>query len=168
MSVKQTIETAFDRAGYPGDVNIIHCSCPICRHITEHFRGTKWKDHSLEGLRKHQLALSLFTPEAFQYYLPAFMSQTVDAWSETCLIPFLITKQFLPLRADENQARQEYHAKHIASFTPAQRNAIIAYLREYAKSGTALVGDDIGQAIANLETTAQPAAAAKRQSVTGT
>jgi hypothetical protein len=168
MSVRQTIESAFNHVGYPGDVNIIHCSCPICRHITEHFRGTKWQIHSLEGLRKHQLAICLFTPEAFQYFLPAFLTQTLDSWSETCLIPFLITKQFIPLRADESKERQEYHAKRAAGFTAAQRAAIVAYLREYASSGTALVGNDISHAIAQLEAAGQPAAAAKRQSVTGT
>ncbi len=106
MNVLQTIESAFDHVGYPGDVNIIQCGCPICRQITEYFRGTKWQMHTLEGLRKHQLAITLFTPEAFRYFLPAFMTQSLGAWSDTCLIPFLITKQFLPLREDEATQRR--------------------------------------------------------------
>lgn len=86
--------------------------------------------HSLETLRKHQLAINLFTPEGFRCFLPAFMTQTLDAWSETCLIPFLITKHFIPLSENEDPRRKRDYALRIAGFTPAQRAAIIAYLRE--------------------------------------
>lgn len=150
MNVRQTIELAFEDVGYPGDVNIIRCSCSICRQTSDYFRGTRWQAHTLENLRKHQLALSLFTPEAFQYFLPAYMLATLDAWCETCLIPFLITKQFLPPRSDEDPRRQEHHAKRMALFTPAQREAIIAYLRAYEASGTALVPADVRTAIVYL------------------
>jgi len=151
MSVRQTIESAFAQVGYPGDDNIIHCICPICRNIAAYFRGTRWEVHSLESLRKHQLALSLFTPEAFRYFLPAFMTRTLDAWSETCLIPFLITKQFLPLREEENPHRQQHREQRLTILSPAQRAAVIAYLRAYAASGTALASEDIPRAIARLE-----------------
>jgi hypothetical protein len=151
MSVRQTIEAAFESVGYPGDVNIIVCKCPICRQIIDRFRGATWREHTLETLRKHQLAISLFTPEAFQYFLPAFMINTLGAWTDTCLIPFLITKQFLPLRPEEPPARQQYHARRIEIFSRPQRSAIIAYLREYAASGTALVAGDTTLAIARLE-----------------
>jgi len=151
MSVRETIEGAFERVDYPGDLNIIHCSCPICHHVCDYFHGTKWKSHTLESLRKQQLALSLFTPEAFRYFLPAYMTRTLDAWQDTCLIPFLITKQFLPPRSDENPQRQEHHAKLVGGFSAAQRAAIVAYLREYVASGTALVLADVQRAIALLQ-----------------
>ncbi len=161
MNVRQTIESAFENVGYPGDVNIIKCSCPICRHIVDDFRGTTWRNQNLEALRKHQIAISLFTHEAFQYFLPAFMIHSLGAWGDTYLIPFLITKQFLPLRPAENAARQAHHAKRTALFSSPQRSSIIAYLREYAASGTAPVGDDIACAIANIEN-APPAKSPQR------
>ena len=37
------------------------------------FTGTKWGDHNVKELRTHESALCFFTPEAFRYYLPAFM-----------------------------------------------------------------------------------------------
>ena len=151
MNICQTIETAFDGVGYPGDRNIIHCGCPVCRRIIDHFRGTTWRDHDLASLQKHQLAVSLFTPEAFQFFLPAYMIRSQGAWLDTCLIPFLLTKQFLPPAAGENAAKEAHYVRRSTAFSPAQRQAIVGYLREYAASGTALVAEDVTRAIAALE-----------------
>jgi hypothetical protein len=41
--------------------------------IVDYFRGTTWRGHKVQDLRKHAAALSLFTDRAFRYWLPAFM-----------------------------------------------------------------------------------------------
>lgn len=151
MSIRQTIETAFESVGYPGDRDIINCGCAVCKRIIEHFRGTTWREHTLDSLQKHQLAVSLFTPDAFQYYLPAYMLQSLDAWLDTCLIPFLLTKQFLPPHPEESKTKKNQYAKRCAIFNAQQRQAVILYLREYAASGTSLAPEDVTRAIAQLE-----------------
>jgi hypothetical protein len=37
------------------------------------FIGTTWQEHDAHYLRSHESSLHYFTPEAFRYYLPAFM-----------------------------------------------------------------------------------------------
>ncbi|MCX7885659.1 MAG: hypothetical protein N3B01_00170 [Verrucomicrobiae bacterium] len=149
-SVRDLIETAFENVSYPGDANIIRCSCYLCRAAAKYFRGTRWQTHTLKRLCEYQLAISSFTPEAFLYFLPAYMLQSLDAWGSSALIPFLITKQFLPPRMSEDPQRIQAHAKRMALLSPAQRQAVIAYLRAYKESGTALVDRDIEEAIAYL------------------
>src|SRR5690242_19322323 len=38
-----------------------------------HFSGTRWQDHSVRTLENYTFSLECFTPQAFAYYLPAFM-----------------------------------------------------------------------------------------------
>ena len=42
------------------------------------FSGTTWEEHDAIFLRNHESSLSFFTPEAFRYYLPAFMMAEIN------------------------------------------------------------------------------------------
>jgi hypothetical protein len=158
VNIRETIEAAFANVPYPGDTNITPCRCRDCRAITAFFRGTRPGDHPLDSLQKHQMALSLFSAEALQYYLPAFLLRSLDAWEETCLVPFLITQQFLPSKPGDDIPSQQHRAKRQAIFTGPQRRAIVAYLRAYSTSGGALVTHDVLRAISHLENPDQPPA----------
>ena len=84
MSLKQTIEEAFARGVvYPGDNNITRCpyNCTECQRVAAFFKGKLWTGHTTEELRAQHVALTLSTPEAFQYFLPAFM--LVSLWIHT-------------------------------------------------------------------------------------
>jgi hypothetical protein len=93
----------------------------------------------------------VFTPEAFQYFLPAFLLRSLGAWEDTCLMPFLIAQHFLLPKPGGDPVRQQNRLRCLAILTPAQRQAIVAYLREYAASGTALSAENVTHAIAHLE-----------------
>jgi hypothetical protein len=41
--------------------------------VVDYFRGTTWRGHRVEDLRRHEVAMSFFTDKAFRYWLPAFM-----------------------------------------------------------------------------------------------
>lgn len=151
MNSRELIESAFAPVGYPGDKNLVRCSCPTCRRIADHFKGTTWRQHTLEQLQQHQLALYQFTPEAFHYFLPAFLLRSQGAWLDTCLIPFFITKQILPDKPDNIPGKQTFHAKVMELLSSSQKQALVAYLNEYAMSGTALIREDVTQAIAHLQ-----------------
>jgi len=151
MNTREAIESAFAGVAYPGDDNITVCNCADCRRVTGCFRGTTWRDHSLEQLQQHQIAIALFTPEALQYFLPAFLLRTLGAWEDTCLLPFLIAQHFLMPKPGGDPVRQQARLRCLAILTPGQRQALVAYLREYAASGTALAPENVTQAIAHLE-----------------
>src|SRR5438105_12393788 len=41
--------------------------------IVEYFRGSSWRGHRVQDLRRYEAAMSFFTDKAFRYWLPAFM-----------------------------------------------------------------------------------------------
>lgn len=81
--VKTKILEAFSTTSYPGDENLVADGSgydPECREIASAFVGKDWRKISVETLRIYAEALPLFTPVAFQYYLPAYMIGCVDSY----------------------------------------------------------------------------------------
>jgi hypothetical protein len=70
---EKTIERAFATVHRPSDENL--CASVGYEELkdTEPFRGRDWRDLDPAVLLRHQYALFWFTPEAFHYYLPAFL-----------------------------------------------------------------------------------------------
>ena len=96
MSLKETIKAAFAGVPYPGDNNITRCPyhCKPCQEISDYFKQKGWEGHSVEDLRDHHTALSLFTPEAFHYFLPAFMLASLESYAFTSSVLPVCTKEF--------------------------------------------------------------------------
>ena len=44
----------------------------------ECFQNTVWEDHDAKNLRKYSSSICFLTPEAFAYYLPAFMLAEIN------------------------------------------------------------------------------------------
>ena len=154
MTTRELIEAAFAEVPYPGDDNIgDDMSCGECKDIAEHFRGTTWGDHFLAELQKQQSALSFFSPEALQYFLPAYMIASMGHWKEADMIPSSILYRWLPSKPDETDAMRQYRIERQSIFSSAQRATIAAYLREYAAYDDPCRGEgDIAIAIDKLLT----------------
>jgi hypothetical protein len=102
-ALRRKIEKAFASVSYPGDENITRPAhsmpggrryrCDECMEIAQIFRGKKWQDWKDEPLKLvgsavvEQGALSLFKPEAFQYYLPLFLIAATAFYEKANLIP---------------------------------------------------------------------------------
>jgi hypothetical protein len=125
MSLKQNIEVAFANVPYPGDNNITHCPyhCAECRRVAEYFKGKQWTGYPIEELRNNNVALSLFTPEAFQYFLPAFMLASIDSYEKGDIIPDAIRFHF----EYSHEAKGHFNVR-MSKLSPAQRKVIIDYL----------------------------------------
>lgn len=152
MTVRESIESAFADVPYPGDDRIAdHQDCPECDDVRQHFRGATWCGHTVAELQQYQSVLPLFTPAALQYFLPAYMLVSLDAWSEADMIPFSILQMCLPPRSDTDAGLHRYHDERFSIFTPSQRAAIAAYLQEWVRSDShALGADDIPSAVERL------------------
>jgi hypothetical protein len=91
----EQIEQTFASVLYPGDNRICIGVTDEDRRLlgTEQaeieaaFKGLHWREVPLEVLNCHQSALSFFSPEAFRFYLPAFMlaSLGVPRWPSDLL-----------------------------------------------------------------------------------
>lgn len=155
MSLRESIKAAFATVSYPGDENITRCThdeCLECADIAAHFQGVNGCDCTLEQLWKYRSAISMFTPEALHYFLPAFMLQSLGHWDDFDEIPFSIACQFLPAKADTSTDEQEYRTKRRTIFNRQQREAIAEYLREFSLSDSPLIGTEVEQAISRLMT----------------
>jgi hypothetical protein len=132
MALKQTIEEAFASVPYPGDNNITRCpyNCSECRRIAGFFKGKQWTGHVAEELRPYHVALSLFTPEAFHYFLPAFMLVSLARYEKGDVIPDAVRFHF-----EYSQEIQGHFAVRMSKFSAEQRHAIIDYLIEMEIKG---------------------------------
>ncbi len=132
MTLKQTIERAFAGTPLPHDDNITHCSyhCTECTRIAEFFKGRAASGLTLEELRAEHNALTLFTPDAFQYYLPAFMLVSLDHYEKGDVIPDAIRFHF-----ECSHEMKSQFAVRLSRFTPEQREAIIDYLTYLEEKG---------------------------------
>jgi hypothetical protein len=91
------IEEAFAKVPYPGDEHILHCSydkqwggtlngpCRECAEAIQYFKGKGQMAHVPGELGWMSFALASFTPEAFSYWLPAFLEVAIsnpeEGWS---------------------------------------------------------------------------------------
>ena len=81
------------------------------------------------------------------------MLVSLGAWREVDDIPFSIMYMCLPSDPSEEAGLQEHGRVRFEIFTPRQREAIAAYLREWAVSDSPFVeahADDIPRAIKRL------------------
>lgn len=135
------IEHAFADTVYPGDDLIDADHCPECAEIYEAFRGKQWESLTdVRLLREHYLALSSLYPEAFRYYLPAFMrAALIDPKTADIIVDALEHQLSEPQNGtltDEEvrevygyQATKNYWLRRLSGFTPEQKQAIKAYLQ---------------------------------------
>lgn len=125
MMLRETIEQAFADVPYPGDDNITRCpyNCSECRRIASFFKGKPGTGHAAEELRGYHVALSLFTPEAFHFFLPGFMLASMDSYEKGDVIPDAIRFHF-----EYSHEMKDYFDVRMSKLTPEQRHAIIDYL----------------------------------------
>ncbi len=72
--VAAQIEAAFADTPSPGtEYDDISATKYDDEGIVDYFRGTTWRGHRVQDLRRHEAAMSFFTDKAFRYWLPAFM-----------------------------------------------------------------------------------------------
>ena len=77
MQLVTMIEEVFRNSEYPSD-GAISVVTSDDEGTTEHFSGTHWKDHSGDTLANFSSSITFLTPEAFAYFLPAFMIAALD------------------------------------------------------------------------------------------
>lgn len=135
------IEQAFSTAQYPQGYKLTNCkwNCDECAEIAEAFEGKHWTSlRDIRFLRKHQEALHLLQPEAFRYYLPAFMlgylRTRADSWGIPDKLEFILTPPETEGADAEDWlaktgiTKMDYFLGRVSGFTPQQKAAIKTYL----------------------------------------
>jgi hypothetical protein len=137
----ERIERAFAHLPYPGDNRIVAHSYPGLAddNISEEgriaavFRGKHWKDLTLGDLARYSATLSFLSPEAYRFYLPAYLLALIRLSPEEMervpqagdLEGSLLYS--LQPAADTEGLWNFIHQK-IDSLTPDQKSAVQAFL----------------------------------------
>ena len=120
-NLRQQLLAAFADAQYPGDDRIAKCTweqCRECETIRQDLRGQTPSTLSEEILDR--TSLPLLFPEAFRYFIPAYMCYTAEHPDSS--IAFFTIISLGPPDYDD------FLRKRFRLFTPAERDAVIACL----------------------------------------
>jgi hypothetical protein len=124
MDLRGRIETAFATVSPPAPDNLVVPTYDD-EGVVLFFRGKSWRELSVEDLRRHEVALSFFSAEAFRYYLPAFMLADLDDPVRADIIGPGILFHFSPPSpywAPQLRSR-------LALFSREQKDAIVQFVR---------------------------------------
>ena len=148
-SVLGQIEEAFGDLPYPGDDHLIAPSSLQTaegQRLYNDWKGRDWRSLSLQELRHHAESIFFLTPEAFRYYLPAYLSASVRDSEGVDIIPETLAFALTPPAGDDPVASKKQ--ARIAAFDDRQRRAIAAFLEFLASQGDELDAAQFDKALA--------------------
>ena len=117
---ERIIRAAFEETpAPPGKLTSLHDD----EGVSKYFSGTHWDGHSARDLRGNAAALSFFEPDAFRYYLPAFMLAELKDPETADIIAEGIAFNF---------QQREIRERLLPEFSSREIDAILAFLRECA------------------------------------
>ena len=131
-TVRGAIERAFADVPYPGDDNIVtrsKCMDLERDDVERAFKGKHWRDvlaYPVEFFRYHNSALSFFTPEAYQFYVPAYLIATAENYAQVDVVSDAVV---FSLKADGRSPESlAFYKVRMMRLTSAQREAIRLFL----------------------------------------
>jgi len=74
----ERIRSQFPKTEPPPTDQITNHECPSCRRIREGLSGVKWWEAEPELIRNNYDSLPFFTNEAFHYFFPAYMINSLS------------------------------------------------------------------------------------------
>ena len=140
MTLAEEIEAVFRDAVYPAGDPISESRYD--EGTTNVFAGTHWRDHSPQQLEFHTFALNVMTPQAFAFFLPAFLLGSLRP-DVPGLRDSLITKLCPP----KHDVRRPSYFAWWQLLTTGQRRVIIEFLKLAARDNPG----HLDQTVASLE-----------------
>jgi len=126
--LQHEIEAAFANVQYPGDERLVYDASGYhleCNEVLAAFKGKHWKDVSLETLLYHSDGVYSFTPEAYRFYLPAYLLAGSLDYDRADMIPFTVVMSLIP--PPDARDLTNYRLR-MEGFTPGQRRVIKSFL----------------------------------------
>ncbi len=142
--VAAQIEEAFAQTPYPGDTNIGKPDSDS-EALTRAFWGKNWRDVQLATLSNYHVDLPLMTPDAFRYYVPAFMLAVMFYYHHVSTLPIglmhsltppdpTLLQKYLDKKTDPLKHSQiTDFLNRVGTFTLPEKAAIRTFLENYTK-----------------------------------
>jgi hypothetical protein len=123
------IRKAFASSQYPGDNRLVYDNSGShleCNQVADAFKGKHWADLPVDFLRRHADSMFFFTPEAYRFYLPAYLLAAVLSYRDADVIPNNLVHTFIP-PASEGPERERFESR-THGFDAQQRLATKMFL----------------------------------------
>ena len=128
MQLTEQIERAFADVPYPGDDRIVENPADLeSSNLRNRFKGKHWSTLSLKTLMDERSGLPLLTPEAFRFFIPAYLHVSVVRPNEVDVIPENVVFHLTPPGQKGESA--EWFWSVVSGFTLAQKQVIRAFMR---------------------------------------
>ena len=140
--LRDRVVQAFKDAPYPGDDNLIRNPLAVqmddYAQIVAHCKGKHWQELDRQAIVNNDVNLPFFSPEAFRFYLPAFLVVALEdpEGNEFDKIVF----NLLPPPPNDSED-VEYFAKMVAGLSRTQREVIRDFLELVAEEEADLPPD---------------------------
>lgn len=135
------IEKAFASVEHPGERRLVDPDDKYARsEIEGFFPNVHWRDVTPEAFENNCDALAFFTPEAWQYYLPAFLCWTLKSFrtSDSCTVDFTIYN----LALEKKKSLRQRSLSNFSRLTEDQTKAVVAFL-EFMRDYTDGLADEL-------------------------
>lgn len=129
--LKSEIIKAFAETEQPAKDNIALHECEECRSVREDFANVKWQEASNDLLEDNFGQISLFSSQAFNYFLPAYLLYTLNNFDDGSLGVCEFTLYAVTPDKnwkDKNGTISFYWIKQFSLFTSAQMNCVYQFL----------------------------------------
>lgn len=125
--LKQRIFKAFEDVPYPKSTIAPH-ECDECRDVRKTFAGKNWKTIPAAILEENYGIIPLFSPEAFNYFLPAYLIHSLGNFGEKYDTTCEFTIYAVSPDNEDIKNRLDYWKQKFADFTTEQMNCIYEFL----------------------------------------
>jgi hypothetical protein len=120
------IREAFASVEQPRNRNITSHRCEECDELRDTFSGLKWDAIDPVIIDSNFGQLSLFSPQAYQYFLPAYLLRCLDNFDPSNMVCEFTIYSLSPTRGRDADSRR--HSERLKEFTETQKDAIMSFL----------------------------------------
>lgn len=125
-ALKQKIFASFENVPYPKGRIAPH-ECDECDDVCKTFKNKNWKTISPEILEENHGIIPLFSPEAFQYFLPAYLIYSLNNFHEDDTVCQFMLYSITPSNKDINESLA-YRRSKFVHFSSEQMSCIYEFL----------------------------------------
>lgn len=125
-ALKQKIFASFENVPYPKGRIAPH-ECDECNDVCKTFKNKNWKTISPEILEVNHGIIPLFSPEAFQYFLPAYLNFSLNNFYEYDTVCQFTIYSISPSNKEINELL-DYWRSRFVHFSHEQMSCIYEFL----------------------------------------
>lgn len=126
-NLKQKIIKAFEGVPFPQGIIALH-ECEECREVRKTFANKNWKTIEPEILEENFGIIPLFSPEAFHFFLPAFLIYSLEHFSDNDTTCEYTIYAVTPSKETAVKNAIDYWRRKFENFSPEQLNCIYTFL----------------------------------------